>query len=252
MKKNKSIKVLFLFMILFSIVFCIALLKILFYLKGTDEYKIIKEEISKCIVKIKAEDINEKENNDESIYTYKIDFKELKKRNNDTVGFIKVNGTDIENIVVQTNNNDYYLNHNYNKNQSSLGWIFVDYRNKLDGNDKNIIIYGHNMKNNMMFATLKNILTDDWYENSNNKQIIFITEDEYNVYEVFSVYEIEAENYYMMTSFNNIKFEEFVNELCNRSKYGFNVDLFDCKQILTLSTCSDNSNYRMILHAKKL
>ena len=116
-----------------------------------------------------------------------VDFNTLNEKNHDTVGFIKVNGTDINYPVVKSNDNDYYLTHSYDKSVSGAGWIFADYRNKLDGTDKNIIIYGHNRRNGSMFSTLKNILNDDWFNNQNNKNVTFITEQGSTEYEVFSV-----------------------------------------------------------------
>ena len=63
---------------------------------------------------------------------YKINFNALKEKNSDTVGWLKVENTDIEFPVVQTQNNDFYLNHSFDKNYNSAGWIFMDYKNKLD------------------------------------------------------------------------------------------------------------------------
>lgn len=53
-----------------------------------------------------------------------VDFEELKNTNPDTLGWIQVNGTNINYPFVQTNNNDYYLNHSYNKNIMKLDGYF--------------------------------------------------------------------------------------------------------------------------------
>ena len=87
----------------------------------------------------------------------------------------------------------FYLKHSFDKSNNSAGWIFADYRNKFDGTDKNIIIYGHNMKDNSMFGRLKSVISEDWYNNEDNKYITLITENEIQIYEVFSVYQIEKE-----------------------------------------------------------
>ena len=65
---------------------------------------------------------------------------------------------------------------------------FADYKNKFDGTDKNIIIYGHNRRDGSMFYTLKNILNKEWYEKEENLKVKFITEKEETIYQVFSVY----------------------------------------------------------------
>lgn len=184
---------------------------------------------------------------------YMIDFKKLKEKNSDTVAFLKVNGTNIEIPVVRSINNDFYLTHNFNKEYNSAGWIFTDYRNKLDGTDKNIVIYGHNTKGNTMFSDLKNIIKEEWYNDENNYRIEFITENEYLIYEVFSVYQIEKENYYIQTNFtNNEMFEEFVEKITKRSIKKFNVEVSGDDSLLTLSTCANNNKYRIVLHAKKI
>ena len=82
---------------------------------------------------------------------YKINFEELKQKNSDTIAWLKVENTSIEFPVVKTNNNSYYLTHNFNKESNKAGWIFADYKNKFDGTDKNIIIYGHNRIDDSMF-----------------------------------------------------------------------------------------------------
>ena len=158
-------------------------------------------------------------------------------------------------------NNLFYLNHGreksleeklewIDKEKNKAGWIFADYRNKFDGTDKNIIIYGHNMKNGSMFASLKDVIKEEWYNNENNKYIALITENENCKYQVFSVYQTETEEYYLQTNISN--FKEFVEKIKGRSKKNFNVDIKETDSILTLSTCADNTKYRVVLHAVKV
>lgn len=183
---------------------------------------------------------------------YNINFKELKNINNEVIGWLKVNGTNIEYVVVKATNNSYYLDHNFEKKSNSAGWIFADYKNKFDGTDKNIIIYGHNRKDNSMFGSLKNILTEEWYTNEDNLTIDFITESKHHRYQVFSVYKIENEDYYIDTEFGNKEFDSFVNTLKKRSIKDFNVDISSEDSILTLSTCANNNKYRVVLHAVRI
>ena len=184
---------------------------------------------------------------------YKIDFEYLKSQNSDAIGWIKVEGTKIEYPVVKTSDNNFYINHNFYKNKSKSGWIFADYRNKLDGNDKNIIIYGHNMRNDSMFGTLEKVLTSSWYEKEENRNIVFVTENEYSIYRVFSIYQTKTLNdsYYVTTDFFDLEYEEFIVNLKNRSIVNFE-ERVDTNQILTLSTCTDDSKNRIVLHAQKI
>lgn len=181
-----------------------------------------------------------------------IDFTSLKEENSDVIAYLKVNGTDICYPVVKSNNNEYYLNHSFDKSISGAGWIFIDYRNKLDDSDKNLIIYGHNRRDGSMFGTLKNILNKDWYENKENKYITFNKENEDVMYEVFSVYQIEEEDYYLKTTFIDDEFNNFIKKLKQRSIKDFNTEITEMDSILTLSTCANDNKYRVVLHAKKI
>ena len=199
----------------------------------------------------KNKDKNEDKNEYKEEYT--IDFNKLKEQNKETVAWIKVNNTNIEYPVVKANNNNFYLNHSFDKSENLAGWIFADYRNKFDNTDKNIIIYGHNMRDGSMFGSLKNILNSDWYENEENTNITLYTENEKCIYKVFSIYKIESEDYYIKTEFSNDnEFEQFVNTIKNRSIKKFDIDVSKEDNILTLSTCANNNRYRIVLHAKKM
>ena len=97
-----------------------------------------------------------------------VNFDELLKINNETKGWIQVNGTNINYPFVQTNNNDYYLTHSFNKSYNQAGWVFMDYRNNTTDYDKNTILYAHGMNNKTMFGSLRNILSSSWYDNTDN------------------------------------------------------------------------------------
>ncbi len=178
-----------------------------------------------------------------------IDFNKLLNENNDTKGWIQVNNTNINYPIVQYKNNDYYLTHSFDKKYTDAGWIFLDYRNNIDDFDKNTIIYGHARLDKTMFGTLKNVLKKDWYTNTDNHIIKLYTLNEYTEWQVFSVYHIETEDYYITTEFKNDEFKEFIKTLKNRSIYNFNVEVNENDKILTLSTCH-LTNEKIVLHAK--
>lgn len=179
-----------------------------------------------------------------------VDFQKLKKINNQVKGWIQVNGTNINYPFVQTTDNKYYLNHSFDKNYNSAGWVFLDYRNKLDSNDKNTIIYAHGRLDKTMFGSLKNILTSGWLENINNYIVKLSTEYENTLWQVFSVYHIPTTSDYLKIEFaNDEKFTTFVNELLSRSNYDFQTTVNKNDRILTLSTCY-NDNEKVVLHAK--
>ena len=183
---------------------------------------------------------------------YEVDFEKLKQINNQIVAYLKVNETNIEHAVVQAEDNEYYLRKDLEKKYNIGGSIFMDYKNKLDGTDKNIVIYGHNIKDGSMFGTLKNILNEEWYSNEENHIIDLITEQENQKYQVFSVYKIENEDYYINTDFEENEFKDFIQTLKNRSIKDFNIEITENDSILTLSTCGNSNKYRVVLHAKRI
>ena len=184
---------------------------------------------------------------------FNIDFSSLQNINSDVIGWILVEGTQINYPIVQGENNYYYLNHSFDKSKNSAGWIFADYKNKFDNTDKNIVIYGHNMRDGSMFGSMLNILDAKWYENEENTNITLYTENEKCIYKVFSIYKIENEDYYIKTEFkNDNEFEEFVKNLKKRSIKDFNVDISKDDNILTLSTCANNNKYRIVLHSVRV
>ena len=189
----------------------------------------------------------------DNVEKYDVNFKELKQTNSDCLAWIKVNGTNIEYPVVKTTNNDFYMTHTFDKSYNSAGWVFMNYKNRFDGTDNNIVIFAHNRRDGSLFGTLKNILTEEWQNDKGNLIIPFITENEKSEYQVFSVYRIENEDYYITTNFGtDSEFQDFINKIKSRSVKDFNVDVSTEEHILTLSTCADNNKYRVVLHAKKL
>ena len=179
-----------------------------------------------------------------------VDISSLIEKNNDTKGWIKVNGTNINYPFVQTEDNSYYLTHSFNKEYTKAGWIFLDYRNNINNFDKNTIIYGHSRKDKTMFGSLKNTLNDDWYNDINNHIIKISTEFNSTLWQVFSVYHIRTENYYLINNFDNDSdFESFITTLKNRSIFNFNANVSKDDNILTLSTCYSDTD-KMVLHAK--
>jgi len=218
--------------------------KVVLWKKNVEENERVKKKTEENI-KIVKNDKNDKKPKID------VDFEELKKQNPDTVAYIKLFNTNIDYIVVKGKDNSYYLNHNFEKKYNIAGWIFADYRNKVDESDKNLIIYGHNTRDNSMFGTLKNILDKDWYENRDNHIVTLVTEKKKYYYIVFSTYTIIPEDYYISTSFkNNADFDKFVKKLKSRSNYNYGIDVTGDDKILTLSSCITEGKKRVVLHAK--
>lgn len=180
-----------------------------------------------------------------------VDFTELLKENSDTVGWIIVHDTNINYPVVQTNDNDYYLNHAYDKTSNSAGWVYADFRDNFNVFSKNMVIYGHGRKDKIMFGSLTKALDKKWYTKQEN-QIIQLSTLKYNtMWQIFSIYTIPAESYYITTDFeSNSEYAAFLGEMLNRSIYNFNVNLSTDDKILTLSTCYNDNGIRLVVQAK--
>ena len=240
MKKNtKNYVHIMILLILFTIMI-VSLIKIINWLIDNNKSKQNLNKVSYAITV------------DEKTGEYEVDFNELKDVNEDIVAWLKVGGLDISFPVVKTTNNSYYLDHSIDKTYNTAGWIFMDYKNKLDGTDKNIVIYGHNRRNGSMFGKLKKILEEEWYKNKENTNVHLITKDENMMYEVFSVYTVKDEDLYITTEFTSSSYQNFLNIIKSRSIYNFGIDVTTDDQIITLSTCADNMKYRIVLHAKKV
>ena len=232
----------------FTCLMILALIILFSWYKENKKNQEIVDNVKKYININKDENNEEKKakkdkNNEEKKY---LDTKILEE-NQDTVGWIKIEGTKIDYPVVKYTDNEYYLKHDFKKNLNSAGWIFMDYQNNF--NDQNIVLYGHNRTDGSMFGSLKMLFDDEFYKDHKN-EILFIKENEIIRYSIFSVYKVVNTDSYNSTNF--ISLEEKVEEFKNRSSIHFDFDVSDVSQIITLSTCDYNNSYRLVVHGYKI
>ena len=247
--------------ILLSTVF-ISIGKIILWQLDNNKSKDIKDEVDAIAEVDEIEDnentelINEPTDQNSDYWYYisfpliNVDFSELKKKNSDTVAWINVNNTNINYPIVQTSDNDFYLDHSYDKSYNEAGWVFLDYRNDSSFSDKNTIIYAHSRLDKTMFGSLSKTLKPEWYENKDNHIIRISNEKENSLWQIFSVYVIETESYYITTNFNSDEeYLTFLETMKSRSRYDFNANLSASDRIITLSTCYDDDR-KTVVHAK--
>lgn len=254
-RKNKKKQILMNCLLVFMIIIIIA---VVIYLGSFWFSQRSAEKISKNVKKFKPQIEITLDGNDtqEDVQLtpynkeYSRMFDELKMINSETVGWLTVNGTNIDYPVVQHSDNDYYLSHDFENGNNRYGWVFMDYRNNADVLDRNTIIYGHDSAK-VMFARLYRTLNRSWYTNESNQIITFNTINEASNWQIFSIYKIDTTSDYLKTVFTDQEFLDFVSVLKNRSIYNFNVDVGVTDKILTLSTCYGDSQ-RLVVHAKKL
>ena len=126
----------------------------------------------------------------------------------------------------------------------------MDYRNNSNLDNKNTILYAHSRLDKTMFGSLSKVFRREWHTNKDNHIIRISTENENTLWQIFSVYKIEEESYYITTEFySDDNYMEFLNTITSRSIYNFNTSLGIDDRILTLSTCYDD-NIRTVVHAK--
>lgn len=179
-----------------------------------------------------------------------VDLNDLRSINNDTVGYIKVNNTNINYPVVQTNNNTFYLTHTFDKTENKAGWVFMDYRNHNDNFDTNTILYAHGRLDNTMFGSLRKVIKEEWYTNPDNYILQYSNDYYSSKWQVFSIYRVKETDDYIKTNFNsNEEYNIFINLIKSRSIYDFNVSVTTNDNIITLSSCYNDTD-RMVLHAK--
>lgn len=201
--------------------------------------------------KIKSEEKNSDDNNWATRTNKYRNFEKLKSDNPDTVAWLIVPGTTIDMPIVKTKDNEYYLDHDYNRKKNQMGWVFADYNATFPELSTNTIIYGHTYRRTTMFSNLKNVLEDKWLNKEKKHIITFDTEKERLKFKVFSVYTIKATNDYLYTSFaNKDGYQTYLNREVKRSIYDFKTEVTTNDKIITLSTCYISDKERLVVHAK--
>ena len=264
-KKKRRIKkwVLNLLIVIFLVIMGVSFYKIFIWEKDNQDVSKMVDEINKNVEILEIEDnddteiIGEPEEDVVSDYWYyikfpliNVDIDSLKQKNSDTVGWINVNNTNINYPFVQRNDNDFYLDHSFDKSYNEAGWVFMDYRNNVSLDNKNTILYAHSRLDKTMFGSLSKTLKSDWYKNKDNHIIRISTDKDNTLWQIFSVYKIEEESYYITTNFgSDLEYSKFLDTIKGRSIYNFSTNLSINDKILTLSTCYSETE-RTVVHAK--
>ena len=180
-----------------------------------------------------------------------VDFSKLKAINPDTKGWLYVNNTNINYPFVQSGDNSYYLDHSFDRTYNVAGWLFADYKSNLSSFEKNTVIYGHGRVDSVMFGSLDKVLNESWYTNKENQIIKLSTENKNTLWQIFSIYTVPSESYYLTHTFaNDESYQKFINTMLSRSIYDFKVNVDVDDKLLTLSTCLDFDGNRIVVQAK--
>lgn len=187
--------------------------------------------------------------------------KKLQEINTDIVGWIQIEGTNINYPVLQGEDNEYYLNHNYKKQKTEKGSIFLDKSYNWDIESNNLIIYGHNLVNGQMFKDLLKYSKEEFFEQ--HKTIRFTTAEADKEYEIISVFKSKV---YNKTEKNVFRYYDFINsksekEYNNFVKKAKEASLYDTENtaeygdnLITLITCAyhiDDGRFVVIAREKE-
>lgn len=184
-------------------------------------------------------------------------FQKLYQENTDLAGWLTIENTDIDCPVMQCEDDEYYLHHNFYKEKDKYGCLYVKKCADLNTPGTNVIIYGHNMRDGSMFGNLDEYRNQKFYQE--HARIIFDTLYEERTYEVLAVFpssidESEEFKYYQFYQADTEEeFQYFYKNIKKESLYDTGVTATFGDTFLTLSTCYGNSEQeRFVVVAKKL
>ena len=187
------------------------------------------------------------------------EYKTLYEKNKKLIGWLKIDDTIIDYPVMQTGDNSYYLEHNFNQEYDKNGSLFLDYNCSIYPRSTNLIIYGHHMKSGQMFGQLQKYAKQSYGEK--HSIITFDSIYEKATYQVMYVFRSQVYNeddlvfkYYQFIDANSEKeFDSYMNEMAKMSLYDTGVTASYGDSLLTLSTC-DNSQTdgRFVVVAKRI
>ena len=248
-KLKKPIKIIIIIILLLIII--LGITYIVVELTNANKDKNTYKDVSNIFHDIdKKEDIHEQRINK---------LKELHESYENVVSWLEIEGTDINYPIVQTTDNDYYLNHNYKNEKSSAGAIYFDKDVNINESD-NLQIYGHRNKYGLMFEPLIKYAKKDFYEE--HKTINLTTLEEDATYEILAifysrVYYSNETNvfryYYFVNAESEEAYNEFVSNAKKASKFDTGVDAKYGDKLITLSTCEySRENGRFVVVAKKI
>ena len=187
------------------------------------------------------------------------EYKKLYNSHKKLIGWLKIDDTNIDYPVMQTNNNEYYLEHNMNQEKDRNGALFLDKDCDVVKRSTNLIIYGHHMKSGRMFGNLDDYESEKYYKK--HPIIQFDTIYEKGTYEIMYVFrskvysegEVVFKYYQFIDCYSEQEFESNMQEMAALSLYDTGVTAEYGDQLLTLSTCDSTvDDGRFVVVAKKI
>lgn len=182
--------------------------------------------------------------NREDFPEMEVDFKALREKNPDTVGWLYVGSCGISYPIVQGEDNDYYMNHTFEGTVNSSGAIIMDYRDDKYLKDWNTFIYGHNMKNGSMFGSLKKLLKDETLYDSDPYIYVYLPGYIYR-YKIFSYYKDKPDSKMYWTADTLQEYRKYIRDALSLSVRDLGVETSEDNNMVTLVTCSGSGAGKM-------
>lgn len=236
----------------FILVFAVSLICLIYYSYNANKEKQANQDILEN-VNIDVADITEEKTE------RMLQLEELQKQNADIIGYLEIEGTNISYPVCQTNDNDYYLTHNYKKEKSTGGTPFLDKDFNLNKPSTNYLIYGHRNTKGLIFEDLIKYSKESFYKD--HPTIRFTTLKEDSTYEIISVFYSKVyyksdtdvfRYYYFVNAENETEFNDYIENCKKASIYDTGKSATYGDQLLTLSTCEySQENGRFAVVARK-
>lgn len=173
-----------------------------------------------------------------------VDFKALRKKNQDTVGWLYVGSCGISYPIVQGEDNDYYMHHTFENTANASGAIIMDFRDDKYMKDWNTFIYGHNMKNGSMFGSLKKLLNDDTLYEKDPYIYVYLPGYIYR-YKIFSYYKDKPDSKMYWTADNLQEYRQYIRDALSLSVRDCGVETSEENNMVTLVTCSGSGEGKM-------
>ncbi len=218
-------------------------------------YKNYKEEKEQEKIFKELINIVEDETSEDNEETERININQLYSINNDIVGWLKIDDTNINYPIMQTKKNpNYYLRRNFYKKYSYYGTPYLA-ENCDVKTSNNLIVYGHHINNSKMFGELEKYQNREFYEEHKNIQLYTLEEKlEYEIIAVFKTVAYTGFKYYnFINTSNEEEFNTFVNQCKELSFYNIENTAVYGDKLLTLSTCEySRQNGRLVVVAKQI
>lgn len=245
--------------IILSVILIVSIAYLIYYVYTQWQNKKMMEDLANFVATPNTEVSQNTSEEEQRKQTLLANLQKLKQQNSDLVGWLTVDGTEVNYPVVQIDNNDYYVNHNFEKQSNELGSIFLDKDCSIEKPTANFLIYGHRSNGGQMFETLTKYKKEDFYKEYPTFE--FATLEEVSKYQIIAVFQSQVylksqdvfKYYFFKDAENEEEFNNYIENVKKLSLYNIAETAQYGDQLITLSTCDYHvEDGRFAIVAKKV